>query len=94
MRFKLPVKGVSGLFKVMADQAKISGLPPPVIRTDTYSAAIMKMAIDCETGWRSPSQSDCICLYEGIKIIIYRETSDHSAFRDHFGVLADIWREP
>jgi hypothetical protein len=86
----------------LADAARVKGLPLPVIETDYESARelryLLAQSIGCRLddllppGW--PRANRCIAMFDGVKIIARRPQSckhEVDGWREHFGLLAEIW---
>ncbi len=75
----------------MAAEASMRCLPKPVIHTDPFSAMALRRLIDEDCGGHvaRPDPSDCVAMFDGVKIKVYREPD--AAWRGHFGPLAEAF---
>lgn len=80
-------------FAILVDLAKCEKRPMPVIQTDIHSAMALRKIIEAELGVRLANYPDCIVWFNDVKIITNRQNPDQAAFRDHFGILAEIWSD-
>jgi hypothetical protein len=82
----------------MADKARIERRPAPVIETDYESAKILCEAICDSLGCRLGDLSGpavntpYMMMFDGVKIVA-RRIPPQDLYREHFGVLADIWSD-
>jgi len=90
------IKPIHQIISAMADQARMDRRPPPVIETDYRSARILCDAIcdsiggglvqDLRAGLTWPH----MMTFDGVKIVV-RRIQPEELYREHFGVLADLW---
>jgi len=89
---------VHELLNKMADVARCAGQSMPVIETDTASAHLFVDALREETGFGfgdlhgSYDDWSHVISWDGVEIRI-RKLTNEDLYRDHFGVLAEIWSE-
>lgn len=85
-----PIRLVDAISR-LADEAKLAMRPPPVISTDLYSALYLREMIHQDLGAELPLGIDYVSMYDGVKIVVHRKAPSHySAWREHFGILAEL----
>jgi len=69
---------------------RLAQRPDPIIYTDLDSACHLRTLIHTDLGGALSQGEGYVSMYDGVKIVVKRDVPSHSAWREHFGILAEL----